>query len=65
MFEEIQRELFAISLELGSIQIDMRFPFRWASGYMMPIYNDSRLLLSSPQGAAAYHCRPGTVVAAK
>ena len=49
MFEEIQRELFAISLELGSIQIDMCFPFRWASGYMMPIYNDSRLLLSSPR----------------
>ena len=46
---EIRRELFAVSLELGSIQIDMNFPFRWASGYMMPIYNDSRLLLSSPR----------------
>ena len=45
----IRRELFALSLELGSIQVDMRFPFRWASGYMMPIYNDSRLLLSSPR----------------
>ena len=44
----IRDELFAISLELGAIKLDMNFPFRWSSGYMMPIYNDSRLLLSHP-----------------
>ena len=44
----IRDELFAISLELGAIKLDMNFPFRWSSGYMMPIYNDSRLLLSLP-----------------
>ncbi|WGK69706.1 orotate phosphoribosyltransferase [Candidatus Haliotispira prima] len=46
---EIRRQLFDISLELGAIRLDMNFPFRWASGYMMPIYNDSRLLLSRPK----------------
>ncbi len=46
---EIRKQLFMISLELGTIKVDMSFPFRWASNYMMPIYNDSRLLLSSPK----------------
>ena len=46
---EIRRQLFAISLELGAIQLDMACSFCWASGYMMPIYNDSRLLLFRPK----------------
>ncbi|MEM9423422.1 MAG: orotate phosphoribosyltransferase [Spirochaetota bacterium] len=49
---QIREELFAISLELGAVRLDMSFPFRWASGYMMPIYNDSRLFLSSPRARA-------------
>ena len=35
------------ALEIGAIQLKPESPFRWASGYYMPIYNDNRLLLSS------------------
>ncbi len=34
------------ALEVGAIQLKPDDPFRWASGYYMPIYNDNRLLLS-------------------
>ncbi len=46
---EIRHRLLELCLELKAVLLDMSFPFRWASGYMMPIYNDSRLLLSRPE----------------
>ena len=46
---KIQEQLFAISFKIGAIKLDTDFPFTWASGYKMPIYNDSRLFLSSPK----------------
>jgi len=39
------QQLAQISLEIGSIKIDSKNPFTWASGYRMPIYNDNRMLL--------------------
>jgi orotate phosphoribosyltransferase len=41
--------LAEISLEIGAIQLQPSDPFLWASGYRMPIYNDNRMLLSSPE----------------
>ncbi|MFO7730593.1 MAG: orotate phosphoribosyltransferase [Spirochaetia bacterium] len=40
-------ELAKAGLSIGSIRLRPEQPFRWASGYYMPIYNDNRLLLSS------------------
>lgn len=50
MHTESQREEFAeklaeYSLRIGSIKLDTKKPFQWASGYFMPIYNDNRMLL--------------------
>ena len=36
-----------ISLDIGAIRLEPDKPFLWASGYLMPVYNDNRLLLSS------------------
>lgn len=33
------------ALEMGAIRLSPEAPFRWASGYYMPIYNDNRTLL--------------------
>jgi orotate phosphoribosyltransferase len=41
------KEIAKISLETGAIKLDPDKPFLWASGYLMPVYNDNRLLLSS------------------
>lgn len=43
----MNRELANISLSTGSIRLRPDAPFRWASGYYMPIYNDNRMLLAS------------------
>jgi len=40
-------ELAKIALEIGAVKINAESPFQWASGYMMPVYNDNRLLLGS------------------
>ncbi|MCB0344858.1 MAG: orotate phosphoribosyltransferase [Bdellovibrionales bacterium] len=39
-------QIAAAALKIGAIQLQPDEPFRWASGYYMPIYNDNRLLLS-------------------
>jgi len=36
-------------LKIGAIKIDLQHPFRWASGWRSPIYNDNRLLLFHPE----------------
>ena len=38
-------ELAKIALKIGAIKLNTEVPFKWASGYFMPIYNDNRLLL--------------------
>ncbi|MCF0238722.1 MAG: orotate phosphoribosyltransferase [Sphaerochaetaceae bacterium] len=37
------------SLSMGAIRLSPEKPFRWASGYFMPIYNDNRTLLGDPE----------------
>lgn len=45
---EIARKAF----DLGAIRLNTSEPYRWASGYRMPIYNDNRLLLRDPEARA-------------
>ncbi len=46
---DIGLELARRGLELGAIRLSVQQPFRWASGYRMPIYNDNRTYLQDPQ----------------
>ena len=41
------KEIAKVSLETGAIRLEPENPFLWASGYLMPIYNDNRLLLGN------------------
>ena len=41
------KEIAKISLDTGAIRLEPENPFLWASGYLMPIYNDNRLLLGN------------------
>ena len=50
--EQYPREIAAASLSIGAIELRPENPFRWASGYRMPIYNDNRMLLSSARTRA-------------
>jgi orotate phosphoribosyltransferase len=43
--KELGRELAKRALELEAIKLSPNEPFKWASGYWMPIYNDNRRLL--------------------
>lgn len=40
-------QLAKAALELGAIRLSIADPFRWASGYRMPIYNDNRQFLAN------------------
>lgn len=41
-------KLADILLSINAIKLRPKQPFKWASGYYMPIYNDNRLLLADP-----------------
>lgn len=41
--------LAELSLKMGAIKMSPNQPFLWTSGYRMPIYNDNRMLLASPE----------------
>ncbi len=43
--QQIAEQLAEISLSIGAIKLSPAAPFKWASGYYMPIYNDNRMLL--------------------
>ncbi len=45
-------KLASIALDMGAIRLSPDKPFCWASGYYMPIYNDNRTLLASPEARA-------------
>jgi orotate phosphoribosyltransferase len=47
LIAEYAEKLAMASLSTGSIRLQPEAPFRWASGYYMPIYNDNRMLLAS------------------
>lgn len=44
----VETNLAIASLEIGAIKLSPNMPFQWASGYMMPIYNDNRMHLWHP-----------------
>lgn len=44
--ENNAKQLAATSLHIGAIKLNPENPFKWASGFFMPIYNDNRLLLA-------------------
>jgi orotate phosphoribosyltransferase len=41
------QELAKIALGIGAVKINPEEPYKWASGYYMPVYNDNRLLLGN------------------
>ena len=43
------KKLAETALEMGAVRLSPSSPFCWASGYYMPIYNDNRTLLASPE----------------
>ncbi len=45
--ESYEDKLAEKLLEINAIKLSPDKPFKWASGYRMPIYNDNRLLLGS------------------
>ncbi|MCK4522355.1 MAG: orotate phosphoribosyltransferase [Nanoarchaeota archaeon] len=47
--EDIERLIAKAGLEINAIKLNPDLPFQWASGYMMPIYNDNRMFLSYPE----------------
>lgn len=49
---EFGKKLANIALDFGAIKLQTEDPFTWASGYRMPIYNDNRRLLASPEARA-------------
>lgn len=42
--------LLKLALDLEAVKIDCKKPFRWASGYYMPIYTDNRIIVGSFKG---------------
>lgn len=42
--------LLQTALDLQAVKINCKKPFRWASGYYMPIYTDNRIIIGSYQG---------------
>lgn len=55
MMKETKKSAFIAkkALEMGAIRLSPEKPFCWASGYYMPIYNDNRTLLASPEVRSA------------
>ncbi len=45
--QKFGKEIAQRALHLEAIKLSAKDPFRWASGYRMPIYNDNRRLLAS------------------
>lgn len=45
-------KLAEIALEIGAIRLSPEKPFRWVSGYRMPVYNDNRQLLARSDARA-------------
>lgn len=43
------RALAKAALNIQAVKFNPADPFRWASGYYMPIYNDNRMLLGSAE----------------
>jgi len=46
---DYSKQLAKAALEIKAIKLQPQQPFRWASGYLMPIYNDNRKFFFYPQ----------------
>lgn len=49
IIDDVGRRIAEQGLRIGAIKLDPDDPFRWASGYRMPIYNDNRMFLFHPE----------------
>ena len=49
MGEGYGKKIAKAGLDLKAIKLNPDEPFQWASGYMMPIYNDNRMFLFFPK----------------
>jgi orotate phosphoribosyltransferase len=47
---DTSQELARYALESGAFRLTPREPVRWASGYLMPVYTDNRLILRARRG---------------
>jgi orotate phosphoribosyltransferase len=45
----ISRQLAQIMIDIGAVKLSPENPFTWASGALMPIYTDNRLLLGKEE----------------
>lgn len=61
--EKIALQLAKALFSIGAIKISPSEPFRWASGWLSPIYTDNRLTLSYPE--VRCQIRDGLVALAK
>jgi orotate phosphoribosyltransferase len=46
--DDAGRRIAEHGLRIGAIKLNPDDPFRWASGYRMPVYNDNRMFLFHP-----------------
>ncbi len=49
IIDDVGRRIAEQGLRIGAIKLKPDDPFRWASGYRMPIYNDNRMFLFHPE----------------
>lgn len=49
IIDDVGRRIAEQGLRIGAIKLNPDDPFRWASGYRMPIYNDNRMFLFHPE----------------
>lgn len=47
---DVAGKLARYALESGAFRLTPHQPVRWASGYLMPVYTDNRLILRAPRG---------------
>lgn len=47
--DDVGRRIAEQGLRIGAIKLNPDDPFRWASGYRMPVYNDNRMFLFYPE----------------
>lgn len=46
---DYDKQIAQAGLKIKAIKLNPDRPFQWASGYMMPVYNDNRMFLEFPE----------------
>lgn len=49
MYNNFSRKIAKAGLNIKAIKLQPEDPFKWSSGYYMPIYNDNRMFLFCPE----------------